>query len=367
MASQQKNTQQIVRKDGNSCFVGVMNTSFEIEKVLFNFYTYDTSAQAGSRLKNGINIYMSFDEFYRICHDITISKALINEVLKMAQDAKAAGKTYAPQKIIHQGGRSAASLNASGQGRPDNMSLARQLKIQAGSKYPILLIAESGPGEQDAKGLIVPRYQQPECKVTIPFTHESLKELFLTTKAHVDAFIAAQYTYRMFHPEENPQKQQYQKGNGQNYNNSSSAPTTVAASAPPPPPPPVAQQQYQYQNTNNNRQNYNGQRNASYQQNANRGDGNQQQRSRYGRSQTPPPPPPDAFDEAPPNISYGNSNQYAPPPPPPPDPYASRQQPTPPPIQAQTPPPANGYGDSQNFDMAPQFTDEEYAFWAAST
>lgn len=356
MASQ-KNAQQIIRKDGSNCFVEVMSTSFEIEKVLFNFYTYDTSAQAGSRLKNGINIYMSFDEFYRICHDITVTRALISEVLKMAQDAKAAGKNYAPTKIIHQGGRSAASLKAAGQGRPDNMSLARQLKIQAGSKYPIILIAESGPGEQDAKGLIVPRYQQPECKVTIPFTFESIKELFLTTKAHVDAFIAAQYTYRAFHPEEN---QKYQKGN------SSVSDTSQSYSAPPPPS--VSQpQQSRQQYGNQQQQGYNKQQNRNqYQQKNNSSYNNQRQNTgnSYGYNQAPPPPPPppDIFPDVPSESSYGGTTQFAPPPMPP-DPYDSRPAPYP---QYQSQPSVNGYGGPQEPNFAPQISEEELNFFANS-
>lgn len=361
MASQ-KNAQQIIRKDGSNCFVEVMSTSFEIEKVLFNFYTYDTSAQAGSRLKNGINIYMSFDEFYRICHDITVTRALISEVLKMAQDAKAAGKNYAPTKIIHQGGRSAASLKAAGQGRPDNMSLARQLKIQAGSKYPIILIAESGPGEQDAKGLIVPRYSQPECKVTIPFTFESIKELFLITKAHVDAFIAAQYTYRAFHPEEN---QKYQKGN-------SSVPDAPQSYSAPSPTPQPQQNRQQYGNQRpQQQQGYNKQQSQNqnqYQQRSNNaGYSNQQKNtgnSGYGgyNQAPPPPPPPDMFSDMPSESIYGETSQFAPPPMPP-DPYDSHPTQY---AQYQSKPPASGYRASQEPNFAPQISEEELNFFANS-
>lgn len=340
----QKNLQQIIRKDGSNCFVEVMSSAFEIEKVLFNFYTYDTSAQVGSRLQNGVNIYISFDEFYRLCNDIAVTQSLLRDILKMARDAKAAGNNFVPPKTIQQGGRSAASLAKSGQARPDNMSLARQLKIQSGTKYPVLLIAESGPGEQDQKGLIVPRYRQPECKVTIPFTYDGIKELFLVTKAHVDAYLAAKYTYRLFHPEE------FKQENQKSYNSvSENAPQQHQQRQ-------QAQSSQQYQPTQPSSQNYNGQSRSSYQQ-RNSGYQNQNQNRSKGYSQVPPPPPPmdpDYGSYIPEPDNFQSSYAQVPPPPPFPPEMINQQ------IQPQ---PSNS-GGSPNHPPMPQMTDDEAAFWA---
>ncbi len=198
------NNNQIIRKDGKNCFVEVMNDAFNIGKVLFNFVSYNTANQAGSKITASIAVYLSFDEFYRICHDITVTKTILKEIYNMSEAAKKEGKTFAPQKVLCMGGRSAKSLANANKSRPDGMSLSRQMKIGMGNKLPVILSAESGPGEQNDKGLIVPRYQQPEQRVMVGFTYETIEELFLIVKAHLDAYLASKYVYLALHPEEQP-------------------------------------------------------------------------------------------------------------------------------------------------------------------
>lgn len=51
-----------------------------------------------------------------------------------------------------------------------------------GSRSDFLLVADSGPGERDAKGLIVPRFgKKPENHVALSMTMESFCELLLLT------------------------------------------------------------------------------------------------------------------------------------------------------------------------------------------
>lgn len=187
-----ENPSQIIRKDGKNCFVEVLSDSFSINRVRFNFCTYDLSAATGSRITSSISIFLPFDEFYRICHDMTVSCILLQTIKKNVDAAKASG-TYPTPITLNMGGRSARSLAASGTPRPDGMSLSRQLKLIGGDRFPVLLQAECGPGEQNEKGLIVPRYKTPEQRVLIPFTYETIKELFLIVKAHVDAYIVSRY------------------------------------------------------------------------------------------------------------------------------------------------------------------------------
>lgn len=375
MASQ-KNPLQIVRKDGKNCFVEVMSDSFPIDKVHFNFITYDMNAAAGNKITNQVNIYMSFEEFYRVCHDITVSKALLNEIIKMAQDAKNEGKSWTPSKVICIGGRSAESLAKANQARADGMCLSRQLKIQAGNKLPVVLIAESGPGRQDAKGLIVPSYQQPEQRVLIPFTYESIKELFLISKAHLDAFITAKYTYKMFHPEENESGYQRNQTSGQgnysnNHKNNQTAPppppnytnTQHNTQAPPPPPPaqtynnqPVPNQvppppppmynppQPKTQQAPPIHQTYN---NVPQMQN--------QQPTQSYYSQGYNSNPPTKVHQSPPTQNYAA-------------PTSGQQMPPPPPIQGydafQASQPA--YSDVDDYDSLPDISDEDMAFFSSN-
>ena len=74
------------------------------------------------------------------------------------------------------------------------MSISRIAKLVCGQKSDFLFVADSGPGETDAKGLIVPRFgNRPENHVAVSMTWETLSELLLTTKTHYEAWLAAWY------------------------------------------------------------------------------------------------------------------------------------------------------------------------------
>ena len=81
-----------------------------------------------------------------------------------------------------------------GKARPDGRSLSRVCKHLAGQKTDFLLVADSGPGEKDAKGLIVPKFgNKPENHVAVSMTFESLSELLLMTKTHYESWLTAWY------------------------------------------------------------------------------------------------------------------------------------------------------------------------------
>ena len=74
------------------------------------------------------------------------------------------------------------------------MSLSRTAQLLAGSKSDFLLVADSGPGQTNEKGLIVPRFgNKPENHVAISMTFESLCELLQVTKIHYQAWLSAVY------------------------------------------------------------------------------------------------------------------------------------------------------------------------------
>ncbi len=195
MARKEQNPQQIIRKDGNNCFVEVLNSSFEIDRVLFRFINYDKTRESGSKITASIDIYLTFEQFFRIAYDIldsrTLINALANDKKKAAEEeARTGNRVYTKPRILHMGGTSADSLKMKGKSRPDNMSISRVLKIMAGNKLPIMLMAEQGPGQTDSKGLIVPRYgNKPEQKVIIPLSADDTKELLLMTREVIRSYL----------------------------------------------------------------------------------------------------------------------------------------------------------------------------------
>ena len=82
-------------------------------------------------------------------------------------------------------------------------------------KLPIMFIAESGPGESDSKGLIVPKYgYKPEQKVMMGLSADDAKELFLLTREEIRSFLTAKAVMNMMNPPENNQTTQTQNRSG---------------------------------------------------------------------------------------------------------------------------------------------------------
>ena len=93
------------------------------------------------------------------------------------------------------GGTSAEKLLKNGRPRPDGKSLSRVFQLVPGSKADFLLVADSGPGETDEKGLIVPRFgKHPENHVVISMGMSPFCELLLMTRAHYLAWLTAAYS-----------------------------------------------------------------------------------------------------------------------------------------------------------------------------
>jgi hypothetical protein len=190
MARRDASPLQIIRKDGNGCFVEAMKDAFDIGRIHLRFITYDKSAAQGSKYTNDIDIYIDFEDYFRISYNFmngTIYKQLLS--LKTRQNS------WEKELIICQGGKSAKQLAASGKPRQDGMSLARVFKMFAGDKYPIIFKAEMGPGETDKNGLIIPKYgRKPESYVQISMSIDDAKEFFLAIDNSLSAFI----NYQMY-------------------------------------------------------------------------------------------------------------------------------------------------------------------------
>ena len=132
------------------------------------------------------------------------------------------------------GGTSAKRLAYYGKARADGKSLSRVVKLTVAEKSDYFLTADSGPGEENQTGLIVPRFgKNPEQHVSVILTLRQLNELLFATTAHYKAWLSAKYTaeWRLLHAprfEEKGQKRQEE-----------SAPTAQRTEAPPPAPPPA--------------------------------------------------------------------------------------------------------------------------------
>lgn len=182
-----RNEHQIIRKDARACFVETLNDAFEFGKVHLCFASYDMKLPAGQRQTNSVHIYIAVDEFLNLC-----MKMASGELRYMMQQRKKEGSNDPLYKCL--GGTSAEKLKKIGRTRPDGMSLSRTAELLCGKNADFLFVANSGPGETNKTGLIVPRFgNKPENHVSVSMTWDNFAGLMLTTKAHYEAWLAAKY------------------------------------------------------------------------------------------------------------------------------------------------------------------------------
>lgn len=182
-----KNENQIIRKDARNCFVESLNDAFPIGKIHLTFATYDLSKPAGHRQTNNIHIYLSVGEFLELCRKLECGELRYQLQLKRKNGEKSP---------LYQclGGTSAEKLRQLGRPRSDGKSLSRIVQLVPGTKSDFLFIADSGPGEVNDKGLIVPKFgNKPENHVAISMSLESLSELLLVTRIHYQAWVGTLY------------------------------------------------------------------------------------------------------------------------------------------------------------------------------
>ena len=92
------------------------------------------------------------------------------------------------------GGTSAEKLRTIGRARPDGKSLSRVAQLVPANKADFLFVADSGPGETNEKGLIVPEFgNRPENHVAVMMSIESLSEMFLITRMHYQCWLTSWY------------------------------------------------------------------------------------------------------------------------------------------------------------------------------
>lgn len=186
---------QIVKINGKDVFVEVVNSGFEIGKVVLRFIKYDDKAAAKSKFVHDISIYLNLDKFLVLAQDVS-SGRLGSLGRKALEFAKSKGYKFATHIYLHQGGVGKEKLAKQGKTRADGMALARHFKITPSfnEKFPWVLSAEIGPGEEQGNGIIAAKYgNKPEEIVRVAMSDEDLKKLVLIVKSHIDGFIASQY------------------------------------------------------------------------------------------------------------------------------------------------------------------------------
>lgn len=189
--AEERNRNQIIRKDGKECFVESLSDAFEIGRAHFVFASYDLSKPVGERQKNNISIYIDIAEVLELCR-----KMESGEMREVLRKKKEAGDNTPIQEWL--GGTSAEKLHERGKTREDGKSLSRVAKLLCGSKYDFMFVADSGPGEQNEKGLIVPRFTgKGENHVVVSLSWEDLSEMMLMTQMHYKAWLAAWYDKQM--------------------------------------------------------------------------------------------------------------------------------------------------------------------------
>ena len=181
------NKYQIIRKDARNCFVETKSDYFIHNKIHLEFLKYDMARQKGDRQTGHVHIYIDVPEFLHLTHE-----ALSGALHMRANQQK---QLNDPKPLYeHLGGTSAERLAQYGWTRPDAKSVSRIVKLLWGQKVDYLLVADSGPGETDAKGLIIPRFgKNPENHVSVGLSWRNLNELLLMTMTHYQAWITAQY------------------------------------------------------------------------------------------------------------------------------------------------------------------------------
>jgi hypothetical protein len=189
--SEDRNQNQIIRIDARGCFVESLSDAFEIGKAHLTFASYDMNRPSGQRQTNSIQVYIDAAELLELCRKLTGG-----EMRYLVQNKKKTGDKTPIYQCL--GGTSADKLARYGRPRADGMSLSRTAQLVCGNKTDFLFVADSGPGEADSKGLIVPRFgKNPENHVSVSMTFESFSELMLMTKTHYEAWLAARYYSRL--------------------------------------------------------------------------------------------------------------------------------------------------------------------------
>ena len=183
-----RNQYQIIRIDARNCFVESLSDAFSIGKAHLTFCSYDKRRPTGQRMTDSIQIYIDMPDWLELCRMLDSC-----ELRWLLQQSLKSGDRSPIREWL--GGTSAKKLARFGKPRADGKSLSRTAQLLPGSKTDSLLfVANSGPGEENATGLIVPKFgKNPEQHVAVSMTLDNLSKLLLLTRIHYTAWLTAAY------------------------------------------------------------------------------------------------------------------------------------------------------------------------------
>lgn len=195
-------TTRVYRADGKDCFVDITSDALQIGKFKLTFMSYDTTKPAGQRSKATIQMYLDIADALLLANNILNGKyvKMVAEEKAKALAAKEKNEVYFQQPcFVRMGGVSASKLKIQNKSRPDGKSLSRQIKLMGGMKALFVLQAEQGPGEENEKGLIVPRYgakynNKAEQSVIVALDEDNAKKMALMIQLYSSAYASAQYS-----------------------------------------------------------------------------------------------------------------------------------------------------------------------------
>ena len=181
------NQTQIFRHDARGCFVEAKCDRFHLDRIHLQFVAYDKNKPQGQRYTNSVHIYIPVPEFL-----VLYQEAFSGVLHARMQQYKTAGQQESLYE--HMGGTPASTLARLGKARSDGKSVSRVTKLVAGSRSDYLFVADSGPGDQNEQGLIVPRFgKNPEQHVAVSFSWKKLNEFLFTIHTHYTAWLSARY------------------------------------------------------------------------------------------------------------------------------------------------------------------------------
>lgn len=185
----ERDPRQIVKFSGKTQFFEIMANCLEIEKLFINFVQYDDGQESGERIQAQVQFYLDIWDAHVLAKDIFSGR--MSALAKKSRTKAEKEESKYPHAVFgRMAGVSAKKLKEKGKPRKDGMSLARQFKITPGNKLPWILSGESGPGEENEQGLIVPRYKRPEQIVRVGLDDDQFKKFAAVLEVTVQAWMA---------------------------------------------------------------------------------------------------------------------------------------------------------------------------------
>ena len=190
----------IIEFFNGSTFMKVKPDCFEIGRLHISFGSFDNN----KKLTDSIEFYLDMKKGIGLvlCQDIL--SGLINSEMKLEEKRRMENpnltveqKKWAKAVRTFNGGQQPNKAN-----REDGKALAKVLKISKGSKLPVIISCEQGPGEITPQGLIVPSYKKAEKVIRVALTNEELKAMALAIKSYYEAWLASKYVMLAMHPKE---------------------------------------------------------------------------------------------------------------------------------------------------------------------